>query len=512
MKNAWQRLSEWGDALRCHADVMTRQDSWLRACLARNRNTDYGRQHGFVQIRSAEEFRARVPLTRYQDLTPWFERISNGEADVLFAGTPVAFERTGGSTGGNKLIPYSTASLLDFRSAILPWLADITKAYGFSSGCAYWAISPATRSAEQSRGGIPVGLPDGAYLGDAALPAFAELSAVPPWLASIRNVRDWQLATLYWLIRRDDLELISVWSPTFFLALLDKLEQLADVLSTLLRQGGNIAGQVLAPDVTALCRLHEYLSSNDARHLWPGLKLVSCWADGSSRPYFNALRNRLPTTDFQGKGLLATEGVVTVPNQQGLPLLAADSGFFEFLGRDGRLRFSHEVLKGQRYEVIMTTAGGLYRYRTGDCVACEGFINTLPVLRFAGRNGLVSDLVGEKLTEEFVTDCLREIGGFRMLLPCVRDRAKYVLVVDARSELKPDLMITSVEAFLSRNPQYAYARQMGQLDKLSMLQVSDPWETYLRHAVERGMRMGDVKAPSLSPETDLLETFLEAAL
>ena len=512
MTSAWQRLSELGDKLRCRGDVMTRQETWLRACMEHNRATDYGQQHGFGQIRSAEEFRERVPLVTYEDLIPRIERVASGEADVLFKGISIAFERTGGSTGGNKLIPYSKASLLDFRSAILPWLADATVAYGLASGCAYWAISPATRSPEQTRGGTPVGLPDGAYLGNEALPAFADLSAVPPWLGGIASVHDWQLATLYWLIRRNDLELISVWSPTFFLALLDRLEQPVGELKTLLHLGGRIIGQVLPPDVSALRRLNEYIRSKDARSLWPSLKLVSCWADASSKPFFNELRKRLPHAAFQGKGLLATEGVVTVPNQEGHPVLAADSGFFEFFGQDGRSRFAHELLSGERYEVVMTTSGGLYRYRTGDCVACEGFTNTLPVLRFMGRNGLVSDMVGEKLTEEFVTDCLKDIGGFRMLLPCVRGRPKYVLVVDERSEIKPGLIAASIEACLSRNPQYAYARRMGQLDELSIVLVAHPWESYQRRAVERGARIGDVKAPSLSPEKDWLETFLEAAL
>lgn len=511
MTSAWQHLSELGDKLRCHANVMARQEVWLRACIERNRVTDFGQQHGFDQIRSAEEYRDRVPLATYEVLMPWIDRVANGEANVLFEGLPVAFERTGGSTGGSKLIPYSEASLLDFRTAILPWLADATEAYGLGAGCAYWAISPATRLPEQTRGGTPVGLPDGAYLGNEALPAFAELSAVAPWVGYLSSVRDWQLATLYWLIRRNDLELISVWSPTFFLALLYILEQPIDELKTLLRDGGSMIGQDLAPDISALGRLNEYIRSKDARSLWPGLKLVSCWADASSKPFFDELRKRLPYAAFQGKGLLATEGVVTVPNPEGLPVLAADSGFFEFLNQDGRSRFAHELLSGERYEVVMTTSGGLYRYRTGDSVACEGFINALPILRFMGRNGLVSDMVGEKLTEEFVTDCLKDIGGFRMLLPCVRDRPKYVLVLDTRSEIKPKLIIASVEASLSRNPQYAYARRMGQLDELSIVQVSHPWESYQRRAIERGARIGDLKAPSLSPEADWLEIFLEAA-
>ena len=102
MANAWQRLRKTGDGLRRHGDVTARQGAWLRDCLERNRATDYGRRYGFDFIRSVGEFRDRVPSISYDDVAPWIERAANGEADVLFKGRPVAFERTGGNTGGIK--------------------------------------------------------------------------------------------------------------------------------------------------------------------------------------------------------------------------------------------------------------------------------------------------------------------------------------------------------------------------------------------------------------------------
>ena len=71
----------------------------------------------------------------------------------------------------------------------------------------------------------------------------------------------------------------------------------------------------------------------------------------------------------------------------------------------------HELIAGTQYEVVMTTSGGLYRYRTGDCVVCEGFADKLPVLRFSGRRGLTCDIVGEKLHESFVLSCLKDVRG-----------------------------------------------------------------------------------------------------
>ena len=136
----------------------------------------------------------RVPIVTYDDLLPWLERIEALESDVLFAGRPVAFERTSGSSGAAKLIPYSAHGLRDVQSAILPWLARLAATYGIT-GRVYFSISPATRTPE-CIGDIPVGLPDGAYLGALASEVLAEVTAVPFQVGAITDVEQWRAETL----------------------------------------------------------------------------------------------------------------------------------------------------------------------------------------------------------------------------------------------------------------------------------------------------------------------------
>ena len=505
--NNWRVLAEQGKKIRPQGDLRKRQETWLFACLKRNQSAAYLMEFGVNDHTSLDEFRKRLPLVTYDDLKKYVERVEYGEENVLFSGKPIAFERTSGSSGGNKLIPYTPYSLIDFQAGILPWLADVIDAYGIESGCAYWSISPATRPEEITPAGIPVGLPDGAYLGNDVIQSFVELSAVPPWVGSIQSVEAWKMSTLYWLLCRNDLALISVWSPTFFLMLLDALESDHENLVNLLGQGGNIGGHELPPNVQALNRLNTYSSTRDARALWPALKLVSCWADASSRPYFNELKNRLPQAQFQGKGLLSTEGVSTVPDQSGRPVLAVDSGFFEFLDAQEASCFAWELQNGSHYEVVMTTSGGLYRYRTGDIVQCEGYTGDLPILRFLGRQGLASDIVGEKLTEQFVAACLDDITGFRMLVPHVQGKPKYVLIMDKRIDIDSDSLAASLEMRLSQNVQYEYARRIGQLDAVEVLSVEAPLKLFMERMTQSGTRLGDIKVPSLRPETDWLTTF-----
>lgn len=509
MREDWQHLQMLGKQVWQKGSAREQQAHWLSECLNRNRETEYGRHCGFDTVHTIEAFRAQVPVVDYQDLVPWIERAANGEADILFAGVPVTFECTGGSTGGSKRIPYSTSSLADFRVAILPWLSDVIDTYGFGEGCAYWAISPAVRGSKQTAGGIPIGLPDAAYLGNDAIEAFIGTLALPERVGAITNFNDWQLVTLYWLIRREDIELISVWSPTYLLSLITTLKQRAAEIEAIFLDGIEISGLELPSHLPAYRRLQEYLESHDTKRLWPKLKLVSCWADASSRPFFDELRMQIPHADFQPKGLMSTEGVVTVPDKEGRPVLATRSGFYEFIDDGDAIWLAHELKHGECYEVVMTTSGGLYRYRTGDRVICEGYAGELPILRFSGRRGVVSDLVGEKLTDDFIAKCLKNIPGFRMLVPSVDGTPKYILVLDDCSDIAAEPLILSLEAALSKNPQYAYARRLGQLAPVEVRYISDPLKTFIAHNVDRGTSIGDVKMPSLCPDLNILETFRE---
>lgn len=464
-KNPWTRLDavavDDGDQNEpSKQNSQSGQSAWLLETLQRNRNTAYLKHFGSPETVAA--FRKQVPVCDYDDLLPWLERVWAGDPDVLFAGRPTAYERTGGSTGGVKLIPYTGEGLRDFQNDIVPWLARTARTHRLA-GRAYFAISPATRQTE-SVNGIPVGLPDTAYLGELAGSVLAAVTAVPLDVASIPDVAEWQRQTLSHLQAASDLELISVWSPSFLLRLLDGI--------------------------------------SDPQACWPRLKVISCWASASARRFADEVRERLPHATLQPKGLLSTEAVVTVPDGLGQPLPARHA-FIEYL-REGRLALEGELETGEEYEAVVTTASGLYRYRTGDWLRCEGRNGqNRPILEFVGRGGLTCDLVGEKLTEPFVARCLRDVPGFSMLLPDFA-RPGYVLVC---ARMPDEASLARLEAALCANPQYAYARRLGQLSPLRTLAHPDPFAAIERMMLARGTRLGDVKPLALRREAFWLPFF-----
>ncbi len=480
-----------------------KQEQWLMTCLQRNASSCYGQRYRFEGITTLHAYQTTVPMVNYETLEPFLMRIANGESDVLFQGIATAFEVTGGSVGGGKLIPYSTNSFEDFQRAILPWLYAISQRYGIRRKATYWSISPALARAKTTDGGIPIGVSDGEYLGS----TFDDTVVVPSWVGELRDVYEWQLATLYYLIRCEALELISVWSPTFLLMLLDILDERFEELLSLFAQGGKIDEQTLVPHEEALQRLLQYGATKNTVTLWPQMKLISCWQDGSSKPFFDQLRDRFSHVAFQPKGLIATEGVITIPNAQGIPLLSPESGFYEFLHSTGEIYLAHELTTDNSlYEVVLTTAGGLYRYRMGDMVACEGYEEGLPILRFRGRKGIVSDMVGEKLNDLFVQKALKNIKSFSMLVPDHTRIPHYILLSD--EAITPDTLLT-VETQLMENPQYAYARKIGQLGSLEVRILTNALRVYIDYKIRMGSRVGDIKIPSLHDDAQWLQMIQE---
>ncbi len=432
--------------------------AWLDDMLRRHASADYLRSWGAPTTLQA--YREQVPVTDYETLAPWLARVAAGEPDVLFAGRPCAFERTGGSSGGAKLIPYSAAGLDDFQAALAPWLADVVGRHAIE-GSVYLATSPATRGAQQIAG-LPLGLPDGAYLGPTWGGWVARHTAVTLDVAAETDMARWRERTVEALAQARDLELISVWSPTFLLRLLDHLP--------------------------------------DPRRIWPRLKLVSCWTAGASRGPADELRARLPHAHLQPKGLMSTEGLVTVPDAQDRPVLV-ERGFFEF-EREGRLCLPEALDVGDTGDVVLTTASGLYRYRTGDRVRCTGITASgQPILDFLGRSGIVCDLVGEKLVEVFVQEALADVPGGAFLSVQPKGAAGYVVVTEAGVAVD----LQAVESRLMRNPQYAYARQLNQLLPLAHRPVRRLYDRFVAYRLAQGTRLADIKPVALMPEAGWID-------
>lgn len=77
------------------------------------KDTDFGKEHGFAEIKTAEDFKKRVPVMEYKDYLPYVSRMAdNGEKDVLIPGQVSLFTLTTGTTGNTKYIPDSEKGMV----------------------------------------------------------------------------------------------------------------------------------------------------------------------------------------------------------------------------------------------------------------------------------------------------------------------------------------------------------------------------------------------------------------
>jgi hypothetical protein len=492
--------------------------AWLlREILADNTDCAFGRAHGFADIATVEAFRTSVPIRDYEGLRPWIERDAETAAvapsypnleearSILTTAPIVAFEETGGSTSARKLIPYTEAGLAAFRAAVLPWLGDLAHERPATfAGRAYVAISPVARAPRATAGGIPIGLvSEGAYLGDDLAEAFASVLAVPTEVAQVQDVDQWRFLTLRHLLAADDLTFISVWSPTFLIGLMKTLPALAVPLLKAAREGG--------ADLVRLRAISTALSRDpiDTQMLWPRLATISAWADGASRGYAQRLQEMFPHAHVHPKGLLATEGAVTLP-WQGSNVPALTSTFLEFIEDNGDALLCDELHEDASYRVVMTTPGGLYRYDLGDCVRCAGHIGALPWLEFIGRAGVTTDIVGEKLSEDFVGSALDRVGGTACLAARATATPFYELLVDANTGDDLSSHAALVEQRLCANPQYAYARELGQLGPVAPRAVERLLDRYTQVQARRGCRLADIKPPILIGDSAAYDALIGA--
>jgi len=500
------------------------QTKKMLGLLRANRETEYGSRHHFGEIGRWADFQA-LPVTDFADYRGAVERIMGGAKGVLTADEVRILQPTSGSTSAPKLIPHTVYSAQEFQSALDAWIADLfLQRPQLFLGSQYWSISPATEPKASGESRVPVGfLDDAEYFGKRRRWIMDGIMAVPAGVRHIADIRVNQYVTLLFLLRARDLRLISVWHPSFLTLLMGILRAEWPRLLDDLEQGGIDASMAVPAQVrrelerqlnpvpkraAELCGI-DLESKVLGCKIWPDLEVISCWREGNMELEIAELTTLFPDVLIQGKGLLATEGVVSIPmgpaQQQ---ICAVTSHVVEFMDDSGVVFPVWSVKSGESYRVILTTAGGLYRYQLNDRVKVTGFDHQAPCLRFLGRAGVVSDSVGEKLHLEHVEELLGEIireylqePRFVMLVPSGTGQTRgYNLLLEPSDGVLPDVlsMVKALDFGLCRNYHYAHARELGQLKPANVTMVRpDARNRYLNFMTTQGALAGTVKFPAL---------------
>jgi hypothetical protein len=231
------------------------------------------------------------------------------------------------------------------------------------------------------------------------------------------------------------------------------------------------------------------------------LTLISSWDTASAERWAKNLQDRVANVAFEGKGLWATEGVVTIPFNNRYPL-SYQSHFYEFLNLEsGQTGPSWALKVGDIVSPVITTGSGLIRYVIDDELEVTGFYEQVPCFLFLGRKMTV-DLVGEKIDqitaqkvlatfqkEDYVPVSLLGIEF------CEIKKPHYVLLSEGNLAKQPSA--TELDELLKENFHYELARNLGQLDEPEVKHVDDAWHYYKTLAMHNGMIEGNIKPEPL---------------
>ena len=323
----------------------TQQQQW-KYLMENGKNTAWGNQFRYSGIHSLAEYREQVPSFSYEDFFPWIERSMKGEENVLWPGKPVAFSKSSGTTNDrNKFIPVTEDSLeqchykggKDLISLYLNNRPDSSVLSGKNLAMG-GSLHPNPYQPNEICGDISAVI----------------MQNLPAWAQWIRT-------------------------PSLEIALLDKWEEKLDrMLETTLGENVTSLSGVPTWMLVLLNRMLEKTSKTSVKEIWPNLEVFLHGAV-SFTPYREVFRKIIPEKEMAYlETYNASEGFFGIQDDlslEGEMLLMLDYGiFYEFAPlEEANEKFPKtiglgEVETGKNYALIISTNGGLWRYKLGDTI------------------------------------------------------------------------------------------------------------------------------------------------
>ena len=370
------------------------QEGVFRSLLKAGRDTAFGNEHGFGEIRDYREFVRRVPVREYNQFAPYIERLRRGENYVLWNQKVRWFAKSSGtSSDKSKYIPVTPANL---------------------SGCHYKGFK--TMLATYIRR-----YPDSRLFNGKALTLGGSVKVDE---LSGGGARNGGLPALLLSNRPSVAEIVSPPSPARAVPP-DFRQEVEGKCRVCSKQNVTNFSGVPSWNLIMIERLLEYNNAQYLTDVWPNLELFM-HGGISFEPYRERYRRLIPSDRMHYlENYNASEGYFALqddPGQKGMALTLDNGVFFEFipmrsldkvLARESDEVYTvEEVRTGVRYAMVITTNSGLWRYLIGDCVE---FTSLCPHrIIITGRTQLYINAFGEELmihnAEEALSEACRECG------------------------------------------------------------------------------------------------------
>lgn len=349
------------------------QHETLTKLIQKSKDTEWGKKYGYAHIRSYEHFQKNVPVSTYEELYPYIARMMQGEQNILWSSKVNWFSKSSGTTNArSKFIPVSWESLQSchFRGGkdvLALTVKNIPKTKFF-------------RGKGLSIGGTFQKNPENPKV------QYGDISAVivqnlPKWAQYIRT-------------------------PSLKVAMMDKWEEKIEKMVEITMQK-NVTSLLGVPTwtIVLLQRILEVTGKTHIEEVWPNLELFVHGAV-SFTPYRALFQKIAPTIQYL-ETYNASEGFFGLQDdfsRDDMLLMLDYDIFYEFIPffetdkDDPKTIPLEEVEVNKNYVMLITTSGGLWRYKIGDTVK---FTSVDPYrIKITGRTKHFINAFGEEVIIE----------------------------------------------------------------------------------------------------------------
>lgn len=348
------------------------QDEWLQSLIKLAKDTEFGKQFDFKNIKNYNDFKKNIPIQDYESLKPFIERTRRGEQNLLWHSEIKWFAKSSGTTDKSKFIPVSKEFL------------DGCHYNGGRDMITFHCVNNEDTKLFTGKN-LALG---GSYKTD----NFGEYDSYHGDVSAIiiQNLPMW---AEYFRAPDVNIALMENWE--------DKLEKMALTMAN-----ENVTSLAGVPSwmLVLIKRILEIKKTDNLKEIWPNLE-VYFHGGVSFTPYkelFGTLLNNNKIAYMQLYS--ASEGFFGIQDERVSDemLLMLDYGiYYEFIPvneiqKDNpRIYNLSEVQKGKDYAIVISTNAGLWRYQIGDTIR---FTNLSPY-RFiiTGRTKQYINAFGEEL-------------------------------------------------------------------------------------------------------------------
>lgn len=316
------------------------QKKIFRSIINKAKNTVFGKDHGFADIRSYDDFKKQVPIRDYEGLRPYVDKILKGEQDVLWPGKPAYFAKTSGTTSGTKFIPITKDSIPNHinsaKNALLSYVHETGKGQFLDGKLIFLSGAPTL----SQYAGINTGRLSGIV--NHHVPGYLRTNQMPSY--DTNCIEDWE----------------------------EKLEKIID--ETIDQDMTLISG--IPPWVQMYFDRIQARQNKPIKDIFPNFEMF-VYGGVNFEPYRAKLFETIGEEIDSIETYPASEGFIAYQDTQTEPglLLLLNSGiFFEFVPaeeyfNENPTRLSiEEVELDKNYALIINSNAGLWGYSIGDTV------------------------------------------------------------------------------------------------------------------------------------------------